>query len=86
MQYHTVNTIHGKFRFTWVKFESYSNKTQLPYYWIAGQFLEPEKARQVWTCNPYTGKYNFHGRMGFDDPLDELMNFLWFYKEQGWLL
>lgn len=86
MQYHTINTIHGKFRFRWINSNRHARKSEPPYRWIAGQFLEPEKARQVWTCNPYTGKYNFHGRMGFDDPLDELMNFLWFYKEQGWLL
>jgi hypothetical protein len=30
-------------------------------HWLACRFEEPERARQSVACNPYSGKWNFHG-------------------------
>ena len=35
--------------------------------WIACRFDNVEKARAVYTCNPYSGKYNFHGDSCVED-------------------
>jgi hypothetical protein len=29
--------------------------------WLACRFAEPERARQAVGCNPFSGKWNFHG-------------------------
>lgn len=38
-------------------------------YSVYGLFEDVEKAKNVFNCNPYTGKYNFHS---FDLPLNEV--------------
>lgn len=43
--------------------------------WVACRFEEPEKAREVYNCNPYSGKHNFHGDEcveDFTDLVDDL--------------
>jgi len=75
MYNHTINTTLGKFHFGWAN----SNSK-----WIAGKFEEPAKAKEIYTCNPYSGKYNFHGTQ--DTPLNELMNFLHDLKKSGRLI
>jgi hypothetical protein len=43
--------------------------------WIACRFEDPEKARKVYTCNPHSGKYNFHGEQcveDFDDFIEDM--------------
>lgn len=66
MYNHTINTTLGKFRFGWV-----NDKT-----WICGKFENPTLAKEVYTCNPFNGKYNFHGVDKSYKPIDELINFL----------
>lgn len=38
--------------------------------WIACRFEEPEKAREVYLCNPFSGKYNFHSDHCDEDFID----------------
>lgn len=62
MANHKINTKLGVFRFGWVGKD-----------FIYGRFENPDLAKKVYTCNPFTGKYNFHGK----ECLLDLMNLLW---------
>ncbi len=78
MYNHTINTTLGKFHFGWAGVDSSSN-------WISGRFEEPAKAKKVYPCNPFTGKYNFHGMPDFS-AIAQLMNFLEDLKTSGRIL
>jgi len=75
MYNHVINTKVGKFHFGWANSSSK---------WIAGKFEEPVKAKEIYTCNPYSGKHNFLGII--DPPLNELMDFLHDLKSHGILI
>jgi hypothetical protein len=47
--------------------------------WLACRFQEPERARQSVGCNPYSGKWNFHGA-------SQAESFAAFTREVGRLL
>ena len=66
MYNHKINTKFGIFQFGWSMDKS----------WIAGKFENPTLAKEVYTCNPYSGKYNFWGAGKDYTPLNKLMNFL----------
>ena len=75
---HKINTTLGIFSFRWVRSE---NKKD---WWIAGIFDVPAKAKKAYTCNPFSGKYNFHG---FSEPaLVQLMDHLEDLKNNGMLI
>lgn len=50
--------------------------------WIACRFEEPEKAREVYTCNPHSGKHNFHG----PDCIEDFDDFIEGMAHHGGLL
>lgn len=52
-----VNTKVGIFS---VSIHDKGDEKQTKVYSIYGMFKEPGKARDVYNCNPYSGKYNFH--------------------------
>lgn len=50
--------------------------------WVACRFEEPEKAREVYSCNPHSGKHNFHG----DECAESFADLIEDLERQGRLL
>lgn len=67
---HIIDTPVGTFRFHWINLElkGKANKSRR---WIAGRFDNVGAAKAYFSCNQFTGKYNFH-----DEPLKTFSRFL----------
>lgn len=66
---HKIETTLGTFQFSWHPSDKKKD------WWIAGRFLNPERAKNVYDCNQFSGKYNFHGFETYT-PLNALIDFL----------
>jgi hypothetical protein len=93
---HKILTTLGVFSWKWSRTITVKKPTKKEKreWWIAGKFSDPETAKIIYWCNPYSGKYNFHGRyrsinnksICVMEPLEELMNFLESLKEDNRLI
>ena len=71
---HIIDTPIGIYRFGWINLELKGKKDKRRR-WIAGRFDNVPLAKQYFDCNPFTGKFNFHGNWRLT-PIQEFSNFL----------